>query len=452
VKLATRLSLPEAIGLSLAVVSPTTAASFNITLIVAAVGQAAPLTFAIGAIAMTLIALSFLAFTHRVAHAGSAYAYIAHTFGTTAGFVAGWTLLLTYLGFTTGFGALIGSFLSAALKGFGIDIGRGWIAIGAASLLLGWWFTMRDMRLAGRLMLAIEALALLAIGVLCIAILRAVHPTVAQTLATFTPSADFNGWRGIGFGMVFTILCFGGFEGAATLGEETINPRRNIPIALFGSVLSSALCLIFVAYCEVIGFGASGVHELAKAEAPLNDLALRYVSPGMAIGLDIAAATSCFSAILGGMAAMSRVLFALGRAGMSAKLAEVHAVHGTPGPALGLTALAIVIPFLVWAPFSGAGEYYSYTGTIGILALILIYISVGVAEVVEAVREKRSWWPLACGLGPVVLVWVLYCSVYPIPESPNNLWPYVTIIWVLSSWAIIKLRPAVTHAALPEYF
>jgi amino acid transporter len=451
-KLVTRLSLPEAIGLSLAVVSPTTAAAFNITLIVSAVGPAAPLTFAIGAVAMTLIALSFLAFTHRVAHAGSAYAYVTHTFGTRAGFIAGWTLLLTYLGFTTGFGALIGSFLSAALKGFGIDIGAGWIAIGAGSLLMGWWFTMRDMRLAGRLMLAIEALAVLAIVILCISILKAVHPTLQQTLVTLTPSTEFNGWTGIGFGMVFTILCFGGFEGAATLGEETINPRRNIPIALFGSVIASALYLMFVAYCEVIGFGVNGVHELAKAEAPLNDLALRYASPEMAIGLDIAAAISCFSGILGGMAAMSRVLFALGRAGMAPKLAEVDPVHGTPGPAVILTAVAIIVPFLAWAPFAGAGEYYSYTSTIGILSLILIYISVGIAEVVEAVRERRPLWPFLCGIGPLVLLWVLYCNIYPVPEYPNNLWPYATVIWVLCSWAIIKLRPGVARAPLPDYF
>ncbi|HMD73540.1 MAG TPA: hypothetical protein VKG05_06740, partial [Steroidobacteraceae bacterium] len=98
-RLKSRLRLAESVGLSLAVVSPTVTAAFNITLVVQAAGPAAPLTFAIGAIAMVPVALSFLAFTQRVAHAGSAYAYIAHTFGSRLGFVAGWTLLLTYLGF-----------------------------------------------------------------------------------------------------------------------------------------------------------------------------------------------------------------------------------------------------------------------------------------------------------------------------------------------------------------
>src|ERR1700685_1913785 len=129
-RLVLRLKLPEAVSMSLAIVSPTVTAAFNITLVVQATGPAAPLAFAIGTVAMALIALSFMAFTHRVAHAGSAYAYIAHTFGRRMGFVAGWTMLLTYFGFGTGFAALVGSFSSAAIKqAFGIDGALLWLAI-----------------------------------------------------------------------------------------------------------------------------------------------------------------------------------------------------------------------------------------------------------------------------------------------------------------------------------
>jgi amino acid transporter len=446
------LSLPESVGLSLAVISPTVTAAFNITLVVQAAGPAAPLTFAIGTIAMVLVALSFMAFTHRVAHAGSAYAYIAHTFGTRMGFIAGWTLLLTYLGFATGFAALVGSFSSAALKGLGIEIGPMWIAIGAGSMFLAWWLAYRDMRLAGRLMLALEAVAVAAIIGLCISILRQVHPSADETAASFRPSANFGGWSGLGFGMVFSILCFAGFEGAATLGEETINPRRNIPIALLGTVLFSGIFFVFVAYCEVIGYGPNGIKGLGASEAPLNDLALRYASPHLAIVLDLAAAASCFSGILGGLAAAARVLFALGRAGLSPALAVVHPVHGTPAPAVSVAAILIILPFLVWAPFAGAGNFYSYVSTIAVLALILIYIGVGGAEMVEAWRERRPLWSGASMLGPVLLLCVLYCNIYPVPEFPSNLWPYVALAWVLAAWAVMKLRPAVTSAPLPEYF
>src|SRR5271168_3888889 len=171
-RLISRLSLPEAVGLSLSIICPSVTAAFNVTLVAQATGPAAPLAFAIGTVAMALIALSFMAFTHRVAHAGSAYAYISHTFGRRAGFIAGWTLLLTYLGFSTGFAALVGSFSSAALKGFGIEAGNWWIAIGVAGMVLAWWLAYRDMRLAGRLMLLLEAVAIIAIVGLCFSILH----------------------------------------------------------------------------------------------------------------------------------------------------------------------------------------------------------------------------------------------------------------------------------------
>jgi amino acid transporter len=449
--LVSRLSLPEAIGLSLSVICPSVTAAFNITLVVQATGQAAPLAFAIGTIALALIAVSFMAFTHRVAHAGSAYAYISHTFGNRTGFIAGCALLLTYMGFATGLCGLVGSFIGAALKGFGIDIGPLWIVIGGASMVLAWWLAYRDMRLAGRLMLGLEAAVVIGIIGLCSAILVRVHPGLEQTAATFRPSADFNGWAGMGFGMVFCVLSFAGFEGAATLGEETLNPRRNIPIALLVTVLGSGLFFVFVAYCEVIGFGPQGVKALGSSEAPLNDLALRYASPQVAIILDLAAAASCFSSVLGSLAAAGRVLFALGRGGLSPLLAGVHPVHGTPAPAVTAAALMITVVFLLWAPFVGPGNYYSYASTIAVLALILVYIGVGGAEMVEGWREGRRLWSATCVLGPILLLWVLYRNIYPVPDFPNNLWPYVTLAWILLAWAVTRMRPAVTRAPLPDF-
>jgi amino acid transporter len=450
-KLVERLSLPEAIGLSVSVICPTVTAAFNITLVVQATGPAAPLTFVIGTVAMVLVALAFMAFTRRVAHAGSAYAYISHTFGSRMGFVAGWSLLLTYLGFTTGLAGLVGTFTAAALKAVNIDIGAGWLVIATGSMVLAWWLGVRDMRLAGRLMLGLEGVAMSGIVVLCIIILAQVHPTHAMTLATFRPSADYNGWEGLGFGMVFSILSFAGFEGAATLGEETHNPRRNIPIAMFVTVLGSGLFFTFVAYCEVVGFGFGGLKELGKSEAPLNDLALRFASPGMAIALDLAAATSCLASVIGSLAAAARVLFALGRGGLAPALGEVHAVHGTPAAAVTVSALLVILPFVLWGPFTGAGNYYSYTSTIGVLALILVYVGVGGAEMVESWRERRVLWSASCVLGPALLLWVLYRNIYPVPDYPNNLWPYVALAWVVASWGLLKYRPALARAPLPEY-
>jgi amino acid transporter len=448
--LTARLSLPEAVGLSLSIICPSVTAAFNVTLVAQATGAAAPLAFAIGTVAMVLIAFSFMAFTRRVANSGSAYAYIGHTFGNRAGFVAGCALLLTYLGFATGTAALVGSFMAAALKGFGIDIGSWWIGIAAAAMLLSWWLAYRDMRFAGRLMLALEALVILLIIGLCVSILRQVHPDLEFTAAAFTPSDAYHGWAGMGFGMVFCVLSFAGFEGAATLGEETHDPRRNIPIALLCTVLGSGAFFVFVSYCEVAGFGLDGVKDLAKSEAPLNDLALKFASPQLAIGLDLAAAASCFSSVLGALAAAGRVLFAIGRGGLSPVLSRVDARHGTPAPALALAALFIIAVFVAWAPFAGSGNYYSYVSTIATLCLIAVYIGVGGAEVAEAMREGRRGWAAACVLGPLLMLWVLYRNLYPVPDFPNDLWPYVSAAWIIAAWALTRMKPAVTRAPLPS--
>jgi len=447
-----RLSLPEAVGLSLSVIAPTLTAAFNITLVAHAAGRAAPLTFFIGTVAVCVVALAFIAFSRRVAHAGSAYAYVAHTFGQRAGFIAGWALLLTYLGFATGCAALVGSFLAAVLRQFGRDAGSAWVLAGAAAVFLAWCLALRDMRLAGRLMLALEAVAVLGILALCVRILLCVHPTTSQTLATLRPSTEFGGWSGIGFGLVFTVLSFAGFEGAATLGEETVNPRRNIPVAMLCTVLGAGAFFVFVAYCEVIGFGPNGIHELANSAAPLSDLAVRYGSRNLATLLDLATAMCAFSGVLGGLAAASRVLFALGRVGLAPTLAEVHERYGTPVRAITWAAIAIDTSFLVWAPFSGAGNYYSYASTTGTLTLIGVYIAVGVAEMVEAWRRRSRLWSALSVTGPVILIWSLYRTIHPAPEFPNNLWPYVATLWLAAAFAVMWWRPHVATAPLPEAF
>src|SRR5271155_5718029 len=113
-RLIARLSLPEAVGLSLSIICPSVTAAFNVTLVAQATGPAPPLAFAIGNIPMALIGLWLSGVTHRAAHAGSASAYSSHTFGNRLGFTAGCALLLTYLVFSPARAALVGNFAAPA--------------------------------------------------------------------------------------------------------------------------------------------------------------------------------------------------------------------------------------------------------------------------------------------------------------------------------------------------
>jgi amino acid transporter len=439
------LGLIEAIGLSLSIIAPTMAMAFNVTLAVGAAGRAAPLAFAVGTVALAIVGLSFVAFARRVAHAGSAYAYIAREFGLRAGFVAGWALMLTYLAYGAGTAVLAGNFIDAAVSDYKFGAPHVWfpvsiLAIGGAIAL-----AYQNMRLAARVMLVLEAVSVFAIIVLGVIVLEAVGRKGGLSAAPFVPDPG-SGWSGVGYALVFAVLSFAGFEGAATLGEETGDPNRSIPIAVLGTVILAGAFYVFASYVQVVGFGLGNMKALAGDSAPLNTLALRFGSRDFAMVLDLAAAVSAFSCVLGSLSAASRMLFALGRAGLAPVLGRVHERHGTPGLAV-LTMGAISIAgVLLWAPFTGAASFYGNVGTIGTLALILVYIGVTIAEAIDAARATKLLWAAIGTAGMLILLWPLYNSVYPAPAYPQNLWPYVVMAYLLLGLGLLAIRPALAQA------
>jgi amino acid transporter len=441
------LGLMEVVGLSLSMIAPTTAMAFNVTLAAGAAGVAAPLAFAISTVVLVIVGLSFLVFARRISSAGSAYAYITAEFGPWVGFVAGWALLLTYTAFGSGIAALLGVFLDAALGNYHLALPKLWILHGVLAILLAAYLAYRDMQRATRLMLALEAISILAIILLGVIILEQVGRKSGLPLAPFMPDKT-AGWSGVGFALVFAVLSFAGFEGAATLGEEAARPNLAIPVAVVGTVILAGLFFVFTAYAQVIGFGLGNMKALANAAAPLNDLALRYVSRDYATVLDLAATISAFSCVLASLSAAARMLFALSRAGLAPGLATVVPQYGTPGRAIITTGGFMLAGVLIWAPIVGGSNYYGDLGTIATLLLILVYMAVTAAAARYAIRQRDVIWAIFGALGAVFMLWPLYNSVYPVPAFPGNLWPYVVVIYLVMGVALLAFRPSLGHAPL----
>ena len=128
-------------------------------------------------------------------------------------------------------------------------------------------------------------------------------------------------------GVVFGFLSFVGFEAAATLGEETGEPKRNIPRALLGTAIFGGVFFVVVTAIELMGFGTDeqGVKAFTKSEALIGDLAQRYVASWLGeviiVGAAFGAAACCLACVVGA----SRLIFALSRDGIGPKaLAKVH--------------------------------------------------------------------------------------------------------------------------------
>jgi amino acid transporter len=248
--------------------------------------------------------------------------------------------------------------------------------------------------------------------------------------------------------LVFTVLSFAGFEGAATFGAEVTDPRRSIPTAITGTVLVRGVFFVFVSYAQLIGYRLDQVEALGNAGAPLNDLAIKYVSKNFATAIDLATAVSAFACATGALSAAARLLFALGRPGLAPHLGKVDAFCGTPRAAIVLARGLCLAGILVCAPFANATDYYGNLATIGTLALILVYVGVSEAQLAESLNARRITWALSGFARALTVIWPLYNSVYPIPDFPRHLWPGVVIVWIFTGASLLTLRPALRAAGL----
>jgi amino acid transporter len=89
------------------------------------------------------------------------------------------------------------------------------------------------------------------------AIAVVIRPEAENTLSVFAWNNAHGG--DLFSALLFCILLFGGFETVAALGAETTDPRRNIPIALVGTVSLTAVILVFCSYAGTIYYGPQHV-------------------------------------------------------------------------------------------------------------------------------------------------------------------------------------------------
>jgi amino acid transporter len=250
-----------------------------------------------------------------------------------------------------------------------------------------------------------------------------------------------------------------GFEGAASLGEETDNPRRDIPRAIAAAVLAMGVFYVIVMLAQTLGFGASeeGANKFASSSSPLGDLSESYVRPVMASAINLGVMVNAFASALGTATAGSRILFALCRDGfLSRRLGETSDRTGAPANALAVVMVIAVLTFVVLrlGGVSAVNAFF-YPATIGVLTLLVAYImtNAGALRFLFASRRAPAWEIVFPVIALVVLAYVIYRNVYPAPAFPFNIFPYIAAAWLVVGLGTVLLVPAsrgVSARALPK--
>ncbi len=411
-------------------------------------GSAVPLAFLIATIAVGLASFSFIQFSRYLAHSGSVYAFNGIALGPRVGFFSGWALLGTYLAFTGASTAEVGNFAQAFFAGLGWSVG--WLPLALIAGVLIWFFAYSRITISTRLTLAMEGVSVLLIVVLAVVILVRLGSLGQLSLAPFTPSAEpFNS---VALAAVFGFLSFAGFEGAATLGEETRNPRRNIPVAILAAVFGTGFFYIVVTYAQTVGFGLSqaGISSFAHSAAPFDDLARRYVGRLMAVLLDFGATISAFASALGTANAGARILYAMGRDGfITERLGTASRRSGSPALAVAVIMLFDFAVVSIWglAPGMTGATLFGYLGTIGVFLILVAYGLTNVGAIWFFFLRRRLWsWQWVIPLLAIIFLgYTLYSNIYPVPAPPYNIFPYVALAWLLLGLLCIVASPGLAQ-------
>lgn len=444
------LRFPEAIALSLAIMAPTAAMALNGTAVAGLIGKAVPLAFLIATIGVLFVSYGFIRLTRHFSSAGSVFALAGATLGPRAGFFAGFALMATYTLFTIGSAAEIGLFGGSFLDGIGVT-GVDWLLIALVSMIFVAVLAFGDIRVATRSLLGIEGLSVLLILILMVVIFVKVLGGSAPdgqeaTLDVFSPPGDIP-FSTVAIAAVFGFLSFGGFEGAASLGEETNDPQRNIPRAIGTAVVVAGIFYVLCMVAQSIGFGATeaGAKRFAESESPLGDLSGDYIGSLFADLINFGATISAFAATLGAATAASRILFALSRDALrGSSLGRASARSGAPASALVLI-LGISAVALVGYRVNGtsAVNAFFYPGTMGVLLLLVSYLVCNLGAIVFLFLRGQRRAPILELPIPLIALAIICYVLYQNTLADGLTYPYTVFPLVVAGWLLLGLAIAV---------
>lgn len=431
------LTIPNAIALSAAAMAPVLAVVLNAPAAAAAAGAALPLSFLIAFVAAALVGNTVVQFSRQLPSAGSFYTFNSQGLGPAAGFFTGWLFWIGYAvlapGLFTAFGAFVHDYILAT---FNADI-QWWIySLAGMAIVLG--LSLRSIKASVNLdltLLVIEVVIFLILGVAAVSTAGSGNST-----SGFLISSAPTGFSGVGLGVVFGLLSFIGFDAAATLGEETRNPKRSIPLAVIGALGAVGVFYVLMMYALTAGYKLNDQAHMAAFLKDANPFVTlgQQITPWLLQPIELAAIAGIFSCLLAIHNTTVRVMFSMGRDHiLPSSLGRVHERWFSPHRAITVQTIFTVVVGLGTGFWLGPGATgaYGFTGAIGTVAIVVVYIISNIALIRFFWRKKeRNLFThlVIPTLGVIALLYPLYSVSDPSQDYPYNLVPIIVVVWIIA--------------------
>lgn len=320
----------------------------------------AAMAYSLGALGITLTAISYGVMARVFPVAGSAYSYARHSLNSHLGFLVGWAMLLDYFFIPMVIWLIGASFLATALPGWPIWL---WITVFVivTSLIniIGIVFASRINFLLMVLQLAVLLAFIFLAGRYVVAAagpggLLSLKPFFGEGVPITASVA----------GAALAAYAFLGFDAVSTLTEETIDAKRTMPKAVMIVALFGAVIFIVSAYLTQLahpGFAFSDVDTAAFEIA-------RMIGSDLFATIFLATLVMTqFTAGIAAQASVGRFLFAMGRDGVlpTGLFGKLHPRWKTPIANLLLVGLAgfigISLDVTTSTSFINFGAFMAFT-------------------------------------------------------------------------------------------
>ncbi len=435
------LGLPELVFQGVTHIAPATNIVFTFPIIALKAGPVMPISFLLSTIVCIFIGNTVSQFSRHMPSSGGYYSFATRGLGCRSGFMATWSYLLYEILGAAGCVGFLGYLISDMLHlQFGLAIP--WWSLALAATALVWALTHRGVQLSTRITALLGGLELLIMLALGIAFL--LHPGPhSDFLAPLKPSSSPHHYGGILAGMVFSILALSGFEAPAPLAQEARLPAKSISQAIMLSLGSIGIFYIFTSYTSAIGWGTSDMAAFAANPNPY--WVLGHKLWGAAWWLVVLAIIN--SAVGVGLActnSASRVMYTMGKAGtLPSGFAHIHPQHRTPTRAIAFVQTGGMIAILLVGLLLRPEYIFGFLETIATLAVIVLYVMSNLALTSYMRREHRAtftvWQHVVMPwIATLALIPVLFVTVYPQPDWPYSLTPYLFAITLIAGFAYMQ--------------
>jgi amino acid transporter len=385
--------------------------------------------------------------SRKVTTAGGFYSYISHGLGRELGLGTGFAAVVAYSVFEASLCGGFAYFLQLKLSQIGQATGAGWLGyiqwpwLAMFMVVVISLITYFDIRISARLLgifLVGEIIFLLIFDLFMIG--RGVTTSTAFSIDALNPVKAFQGFPVTGslaaaglpaIGLFFAFWSWVGFEMAPNYGEESKDPKRIVPMAMYISVVGLGIFYILTSWAPFAGYSSVGA-AIAQAQTDPAHYYLgpaqQYIGLGVDQALSILIITGSFACGMAFHNTAARYFYSLGREKvLPAALGTTHPRYKSPHIASITQSVIAAIIVIVFAIFAGRDnptqqaylDLYGLMAVMGVIVILAVQALVSVAILRYFLQHHSSdvnWWstilaPIISFVGQAVVLYLLFTNI-----------------------------------------